>query len=174
MTGSQSQKGAITALERHYLPNCKQASLLTRTSWGSRWSTSAWEGALVIPPENWVAGMGEAISHSDRARQTPHHLSCSDLGRSQNTGPTESAPLRTTQVSEPARFRPRKCMKPRAGLGQFPAEQPRAWAVWAGRAHTPWEARGDRPSVAEILQAHASVICLQRPSLPTVQLNKWA
>ena len=29
-----------------------------------------------------------------------------------------------------------------------------------------------RPSEAETLQAHASVICLQRPSLPTAQLNK--
>ena len=28
-----------------------------------------------------------------------------------------------------------------------------------------------RPSVAEALQAHASVICLQRPSLPTARLN---
>ena len=30
------------------------------------------------------------ISHSNRVRQTPHHLSCSDLGRAQNAGPTES------------------------------------------------------------------------------------
>ena len=36
MTGSQSWKGlkgAIAAPERHYLSNCKQASLLTKTSW---------------------------------------------------------------------------------------------------------------------------------------------
>ena len=35
VTGSQSHKGwkgAITAQERHYLPKCKQASLLTKTS----------------------------------------------------------------------------------------------------------------------------------------------
>ena len=32
----------------------------------------------------------------------------------------------------------------------------------------------DRPSVAEALRAHASVICLQRPSLPTARLNKCA
>ena len=31
---------------------------------------------------------------------------------------------------------------------------------------------GGRPSVAEALRAHASVIRLQRPSLPTVRLNK--
>ena len=29
-----------------------------------------------------------------------------------------------------------------------------------------------RPSVAEALRVHASVICLQRPSLPTGRLNK--
>ena len=31
---------------------------------------------------------------------------------------------------------------------------------------------GGRPSVAEALRAHASVICLQHPSLPTARLNK--
>ena len=31
---------------------------------------------------------------------------------------------------------------------------------------------GGRPSVAEALRAHASVICLQCPSLSTAQLNK--
>ena len=31
----------IAAQERHYLPNCKQASLLTKTSWDSGRSTSA-------------------------------------------------------------------------------------------------------------------------------------
>ena len=36
--GSQSQKGAIAAPERHHLPTCKQASLLTKTSWDSGWS----------------------------------------------------------------------------------------------------------------------------------------
>ena len=41
VTGSQSRKGAIAAPERHYLHNCKQASLLTKTSWGSGQSTSA-------------------------------------------------------------------------------------------------------------------------------------
>ena len=32
--------------------------------------------------------------------------------------------------------------------------------------------RGGRPGVAEALRAHASVICLQHPSLPTARLNK--
>ena len=41
VTGSQSHKGATAAQERHYLYNCKQASLLTKTFWGSGRSTSA-------------------------------------------------------------------------------------------------------------------------------------
>ena len=142
MTGSQSQKGAIAAPERHYLPNCKQASLLTKTSWGSGWSTSAWEGAPVVHPENRVAGTGEPINLSGRAHQTLHRLSYSDLGRAQNAGPNESVPLRTTWVPEPEQLRPGRCMQPRAGLGRFPAEQPRAWAVWAGKAHVPWAGTG--------------------------------
>ena len=60
--------------------------------------------------------MGEAISLSHRARQTPGHLSCSDLERAQNAGPTESVPLRSTRVPEPKRLRPGKCIQPRAGL----------------------------------------------------------
>ena len=39
--GSQIWKGAIVAPERHHLPNCKQASLLTKTPWDSVWSTSS-------------------------------------------------------------------------------------------------------------------------------------
>ena len=52
----------------------------------------------VVHSENRVAGTGEAISHRDHTCQTPHHLSCSDLGRAQNTGPAESVPLRTTHL----------------------------------------------------------------------------
>ena len=63
------------------------------------------------------------ISRCDHTRQTPDHLSCSDLRRAQNGGPTESVPLRTTRVPEPEWLRPGKCTQPRAGLRQFPAEQ---------------------------------------------------
>ena len=38
--GSQSRKGAFEAPERHPMPNCKQTSLLTKTSWDSGRSTS--------------------------------------------------------------------------------------------------------------------------------------
>ena len=142
MTGSQSLKEAIAAPERHYLPNCKQASLLTKTSWGSGWSTSAGEGTLVVIPENREARTREAISCSNHACQTPHHLSCLDLGRAQNADPTKSTPMRTTQVLEHERLGTGRCMQPTAGLGQFPVEQHRAWAVWAGRAHTLWAGAG--------------------------------
>ena len=53
-------------------------------------------------------------------------VSCSDLGRAQNAGPTESVPLRTTRVPEPEQLRPGRCKQPRAGLGWFPTEQSRA------------------------------------------------
>ena len=127
--GSQSWKGAITAPERHHLPNCKQTSLLTKASWDSGWSTSSWEGALVVHPENRVAGTREEISRSDRTHQTPGYLSCLFLGRAQKAGPTESAPLWSTREPEPEWLRPGKCIQPRAHLRQFPAEQARAWAV---------------------------------------------
>ena len=127
---------------RETLSTKKQAGFFAKTSWGSGQSTSTWEGAPVVHPENRAAGTGEATACSDRARHTPHHLSCSDLGRTQNAGPTESAPLRTTWVPESKRLRPGRCMQPRAGLGQFPAKQPRAWALWAGRAHAVWAGAG--------------------------------
>ena len=82
------------------------------------------------------------ISRSDLACQTPGHLSCSDLGRAQKVGPTKSAPLRTTWVPEPERLRPGRCEQSRASHGWFLAEQPRAWAVWAGRLHAPWAEAG--------------------------------
>ena len=44
---------------------------------------------------------------------------------------------RTTRVPEPERLGPGRCMQPRASLGLFPVEQPRARAVWAGRLHVP-------------------------------------
>ena len=98
--GSQSWKGAIAAPERHHLPNCKQASLLTKTSWGSgqlafagrvaardqlprRDTQPTRECVTVVHPENGVAGTGEAISHSPGG-----HLSCSNQGRAENTGPS--------------------------------------------------------------------------------------
>ena len=59
--------------------------VFTKTSWDSGRSTSTWECALVVHPENLVAGTREVITRSDHARQTPGHLSCSDQGRAENT-----------------------------------------------------------------------------------------
>ena len=55
----------------------------------------------------------------DCARQAPGRLSCSDLGRVQNAGPTESVPLWSTREPEPEWLTPGKCTQPRAHLRQF-------------------------------------------------------
>ena len=123
MTGSQSRKGwkgAITAPERLYLPNCKQAFLLRLL------------GVLDSPHlpgkgrqryTQKTEQQGEAISRSDRARQPPELL-----------GPGKGAKGRPNRIcasegylrAEPERLRPGRCMQPRAGLRQFPVEQRRA------------------------------------------------
>ena len=138
--GSQSRKGAIMAPERYHLPNRMQASLLTKTPWDSGWSTSArrvaardqlpkgdtqhtWEGAPIVHPENRAVGTGEAISRSlqlggNYTRQAPGHLSCSYLGRAQNSGPTKSVPLWRTGETEPEQLWTGKCTQPRTSLRQ--------------------------------------------------------
>ena len=78
-------------------------------------------------PRGWDWGGDKMHCTSDR--QALGHLSCSDLGRAQNAGPTESAPLRTTWIPELEWLRPGKYIQPRACLREFPAEQPRSWAV---------------------------------------------
>ena len=69
--------------------------------------------------------------------QAPGHLSCLNLGRAQNTGPNESAPLLSIQEPEPERLRPEKCTQPRAHFRNFPCR-----AIWSlssvdQKAHTP-------------------------------------
>ena len=107
------------------------------------------------------------------ARQVPGLLSCSDLGRAHNTGPTESVPLWSTRETEPEWLRSGKCMQPRAGLRQFPCRA--TWSLSSvDRKSTNPMSRG-KPSVAQTLRAlptHASDICLQFFSLPAAQLNK--
>ena len=95
VTGSQSLKGwkgAIAALERLYLPNCKQASLLRLL------------GVLDthhLPHKGRQRSTQKAEQQRQKRRQVAATalaklLSYSDLGRAQNTVPTESAPLRAT------------------------------------------------------------------------------
>ena len=107
------------------------------------------------------------------ARQAVGHLSCSDLGRAQNAGPTESVPLWSTRESEPEWCRSEKCTQPKAHLRQFPSR-----ATWTlnslDQESTHTVIRG-KPSVAKTLRAlptHTSDIFLQCSSLPTAQLNK--
>ena len=83
--GSQSQKGAIAAPERHPLPNCKQASLLTKTSWDSRQLTSS--RRVAAGDQLLRRDTGHLRSH---ASSTPRKLSSWDGGgwgqlRSPNT-----------------------------------------------------------------------------------------
>ena len=87
------------------------------------------------------------LTWGECACQAPGHLSCSDLGRAQNTCPTKSGHLESTP--EPERLSPGKHTLPWAGANPV-------WSIhWA-------------------LPTHASDICLQCSSLPTTQLNKWA
>ena len=91
--------------------------LLTKTSWDSGWLAStgrvtardqlprrdAWhtlDRHAHCHPGNQASWTGEVIRytpHLGRLLQAPGHLSCWDLGRAQNTGPTESTPLWSTQ-----------------------------------------------------------------------------
>ena len=82
-------------------------------------------------PSSWDLG-GDKTHHTwgECTRQTPGCLSCSDLGRAQDAGPTASAPLWSPWEPEPEPLRPGKYTQPRAHLRQFPCqEQPGAWAV---------------------------------------------
>ena len=78
-------------------------------------------------PSGWDRGgdKSQPSTGGDSAHQAPGHLSCLDLGRAQNAGPTKSAPLWSTQEPRAEWLRPGKCMQTRARIRQFPAEQPR-------------------------------------------------
>ena len=124
MTGSQSPKGwkeAIAVLERLYLPNCKQASLLTRLlgvldshhlpDKGRQWYTQKSEQ------------QGKAISRSDRARQTAELLGA---GKGTKLRPNRICTSEGYLRAEPEWLRLGRCMQPRTGLRRFPVEQRRA------------------------------------------------
>ena len=137
---------------------------LTRRTHCTPRKPSGWDwGGDKTPRPTW----GEC------ARQAPGHLSCLDLGRAQNAGPTESAPLWSTRVPEPEQLRPGKCTQPRARFRQFPYRT--TWSL----SSVDWESTHAiseaKPSVAKTLRAlptHTSDICLQCSSVPRAQLNK--
>ena len=138
------------APERHPLPNCKQTSLLTKSSWDSGWSTSAgrvtardqlprrdtqhtWEGEPVVHPENRAAETGEVIRRSLQLGAT-----VLGPGTGTNCRPSQVCAFVDAREPEPVRRRPGRRMQTRAPIRRFPAEQPGAWAEQTGKAHTPW------------------------------------
>ena len=60
------------------------------------------------------------------ANQAPGRLSCSDLGRAQNAGPTESVPLWSTENLNLSGLDLGSAHKPGPTLDGSPAEQPGA------------------------------------------------
>ena len=108
---------------------------------------SGWDRAVI----RHIAPLGEC------AHQAPGRLSCSDLWMAQNTGPTKSVPLWSTQEPEPEWLRPGKCTQPRAHFTQFPCR-----ATWS-LSSVDWESthaviRG-KPTVIHtlwVLPTHAS------------------
>ena len=74
-------------------------------------------------PSSWEGGQ-EVIRRTAPPGECPHQapdrLSCSDLGKAQNVGPTKSVPLWSTREPEPEQLRPGKCTQPRARLRRFP------------------------------------------------------
>ena len=116
---SQSQKGATLAPETASSTKLRAGSqLLTKTSWDSGQLTSTGMVAArdQLPrgdtqhtcrghahytprkPSGWDGGgVRRYPTWGECARQAPGRLSCSDLGRAQNTDPTKSVPLWSTQ-----------------------------------------------------------------------------
>ena len=101
--------------------------------------------------------------------QTHVHRVSDAIQSSQNAGPTESAPLRTTRVPEPEWVRPGKCIQP--GLASDSSRQSNLEPKQCRQGKHTCREQG-KPSVVETLRAHTSVFCFLRPSLPTAQLNK--
>ena len=135
------------------------AQLLTKSSWDPGWLTSArratvrdqlprgdtqhtWDDAPTAYPRNQVAGTGEVI------RRTPH------LGRV--CSPSTWLPELIAPGKGKTQAQPSLCLcgvpknlnlsgldlgsahNPGPALDSPPAEQPEAWAVQTGKAHTSW------------------------------------
>ena len=94
-------------------------------------------------------------------------LRCSDPGMAQNTCPTESMPLWSTQEPEPEQLRPGKCTKPRACFGEFPCTA--TWSLSSVDWKSTHAVSGGKPSMASHCEhsPHMPVIfdCSVPPSL---------
>ena len=141
-TGNSQQKSSPSAPEKASSTKRQAGSeLLTKPPWDPGRLTSAGRVAARDQLPRGAHGTPEMVlllrtrgaehpgprgwqdvpPHLGRERcQAPSHPSCSDLGRAQNTGPTESAPWWSTQEPEPERLRPGKCRQPRAHFRQLP------------------------------------------------------
>ena len=189
--GSQSQKWAIAAPDRHPIPNCKRTSLLTKTSWDSGWTTSAgriaardqllrrdtqhtWEGVPIVHPENRAAGTGEGISHSLKLGVTTRAKDLVTWAAQTWDGcKTQAQPsLHLCGVPENLNLRSldlESAYKP--GPASDSSQQSNLESEWCRLGkHTP-VSRG-KPIVAESLWTHISDICLQCSYLPKARLNK--
>ena len=107
-----SQRSPPQRRHTAHLRRCSRCTPRKLSSWDGGDDKTSW----IRSPHTW----GEC------ALQALGRLSCSDLERAQNTGPTKSMPLWSTGEPEPERLRPGKCTQPRACFRQFPAEQPGA------------------------------------------------
>ena len=143
---SQSWKGAISAPETASSTKLRAGSqLLIKSPWDPGLLTSTRKVAArdQIPEETHSTpetalplriqetkrlGRGDKTHHTWGVctRQAPGRLSSSDMGRAQNAGPTESAPLWSTQEPEPEWLRPENAQNPGPALDSAPAEQPGA------------------------------------------------
>ena len=81
--------------------------------------------------------------------QAPGLLGCSDMGRAQNAGPTNSVPLWSTQEPEPEWLRPGKYTQPRAHLKQFPCRA--TWSLSSADQERTLTVSGGKLSVAQTL-----------------------
>ena len=145
----------------------KKISLcMAHLRWHSCWKPSGWNGG---------DGKIHCPTRVEWAHQAPGRLSCSDLGKAQNAGPTDSVSLWSTQESENEWLRPGNYTQLMAHFRKLPCRA--TWnlsSVDQGSTHA--MSRG-KPSVTETLQAlptRTSDLCLPCSSLPTARPNKWA
>ena len=102
---------------------------------------------LLCSQETEQLGRGGDKTHhpiwGEYACQAPGGLNCSDLGRTQNAGPTESVSFWSTREPEPEWLRPGKYMQLRAHLRQLPGR-----ATWSLSTHVPAQERASSPSAS--------------------------
>ena len=148
-TARAGRQGAISTPEMASSAKLWAGSqLLTKSSWDPGWLTlsrrgAAWyqlteeihstpEMALLwhtwetewLGPRRWLRC---TVHLGQCACQAPGCLSCSDLRRTQNSHPTKSVPLWSTQELEPEQLRSGKCTKCWSSFGHYPCRE--TWSL---------------------------------------------